>query len=199
MALAIKLLEIVKGAASFAVGRPKDALIVALVVLLAILGWRLNREKGRSQELAAKSEGLPADTKQVVTIYRDRVVTKWRDGPAKIEYRDRYLPPEGHVEIVTKIGQPENPPEVIIKDWGFTTRLGGGIVYSGKPLPMLDLKWAYWHRYSLTLGITPAFGGLGLSRHIDDFTLFHNLEIVGMGGIGWTGERRIGIGLRTNF
>lgn len=35
----------------------------------------------------------------MVTVYRDRVVMRWRDGPTKIEYRDRYLPPEGHVEV----------------------------------------------------------------------------------------------------
>jgi len=199
MALAIKLLDALKAAVLFAVRRPKEAAIILLAILLALTFWRLKNERGRAQELVAKIEGLPPDTKQVVTIYRDRIVTKWRDGPDKIEYRDRYLPPEGHVEVVTKVGQPDRPPKVVIKDWGFTTRLGGGIVYSGKPLPLIDLKWAYWRRYSLTFGLTPQFGGLGLSRHVDDFTPFHNLEIVGMGGIEWTGERRIGIGLRTNF
>ncbi len=199
MGIAIKLLAALKDAALFAVRRPKEALIIALAVLLAILGWRLNREVGRSQELAAKSVGLPADTKQVVTIYRDRVITKWRDGPAKIEYRDRYLPPEGHVDVVTKMDQPEKPPKVTIKDSGFTGRLGGGIVYAGEPLPLIDIKWAYWRRNSLTLGLTPRFGGVGLSRHVDDFTPFGNLEILGMMGVGWSGELRIGIGLRTNF
>lgn len=199
MWIAIKLLKTLKDATLFAARRPKDALIIALAALLAIMGWRFNRERTRAQELAAKSVGLPVDTKQMVTIYRDRVITKWRDGPEKIEYRDRYLPPEGHVEVVTKVDQPEKPPEIVITDWGFTTRLGGGVVYSGKPLPLIDLKWFYWKRYSTTVGITPQFGGVGVSRHIDDFTPFHNLEIVGMGGIGWAGEHRLAIGLRTNF
>lgn len=188
-----------RSAGTFAWRRPKDAAIILLLMLAGILAWRARRASDRAAELTAKIEGLPPGTKQVVTIRQDRVVTKWRDGPTKIEYRDRYLPPEGHVEIVTKENQPEKPPEVVIKDWGFTTRLGGGIVYSERPLPLIDLKWFYWKRYSMTLGITPQFGGLGISRHIDDFTPFHNLEIVGMGGVGWTGERRVGIGLRTNF
>ena len=199
MWIAIRLLTALKDAASFAVRRPKDALIIALAVLLAILGWRLNRERRRSQELAAKSVGLPADTKQMVTIYRDRVVTKWRDGPAKIEYRDRYLPPEGHVEVVTKVDQPDSPPEVIIKDRGLTARLGGGIIYAGEPLPLLDLKWAYWQRYSLTVGVTPRYGGVGISRHIDDFTPFNNLEVLGLGGLDWFGKPRFGLGVRTSF
>lgn len=199
MWIAIKLLATLKDAALFAVQRPKDALIIALALLLAFFGWRLNRERGRAQELAAKSVGLPADTKQVVTIYRDRVVTKWRDGPGKIEYRDRYLPPEGHVEVVTNENEPEKPPEVVVKDWGLTTRLGGGIVYSGKPLPLIDLKWAYWRRYSLTLGVTPQFGGLGISRHIDDFLPFPNLEALILGGIDWNGAERVAAGIRINF
>lgn len=199
MALVIRLLGAIKTAALFAVRRPKEATILLLAALLALTFWRLNRERGHAQEIAAKLAGLPADTKQVVTVYRDRVVTKWRDGPTKIEYRDRYLPPEGHVEVVTKTDQPGKPPEVVIKDRGFTSRLGGGIVYAGEPLPLIDLKWAYWQRYSLTLGLTPRFGGVGISRHVEDFTPFGNLEILGMVGPGWSGNPRFGIGLRTNF
>lgn len=199
MALAIRLLDALKAAVLFAVRRPKDAAIIFLAALLALTFWRFNRERGQAQELAAKIEGLPPDTNQMVTIYRDRVVTKWRDGPTKIEYRDRYLPSEGHVEVVTKVDQPEKPPEVVVKDRGFTSRLGGGIVYAGEPLPLLDLKWAYWRRYSLTLGITPRFGGIGASRHIDDFTPFQNLEILGLAGVDWQGGSRIGFGFRINF
>lgn len=199
MALAIRLLDAFKAAALFAVRRPKDAAIILLAALLTLTFWRFNRERGRAQELAAKIEGLPPDTKQVVTIYRDRVVTKLRDGPTKIEYRDRYLPPEGHVEIVTKVDQPEKSPEVVIKDRGFTRRLGGGVIYSGEPLPLIDLKLAYWRYYSATVGVTPRFGGIGLSRHIDDFTPFRNLEIDGIAGLGWHGNLRLGLGLRTNF
>lgn len=199
MALAIRLLDALKTAALFAIRRPKDAAVILLALLLALMFWRFNQERGHAQELAAKIEGLPPDTKQVVTIYRDRVVAKWRDGPTKVEYRDRYLPPEGHVEIVTKVDQPEKPPEVVINDRGFTHRFGGGIVYSGKPLPMIDFKWAYWRRYSAAAGITPEFGGLGVSRHVDDFTPFGNLELLGMGGVDWSGNAKFGIGARINF
>lgn len=64
---------------------------------------------------------------------------------------------------------------------------------------MIDLKWAYWRRYSATIGITPEFGGLGISRHVDDLTPFENLEIFGMAGPDWSGRPRLGLGLRTNF
>lgn len=199
MGIAIRMLKAAGAAAAFAVRRPKEAAILLLAALLALTFWRLNRERGHARELAAKIEGLPPDTKQVVTLYRNRVVTKWRDGPTKIEYRDRYLPPEGHVEVVTKVDEAEKPPAVVIKDRGFTSRLGGGVIYAGEPLPLLDLKWAYWRRYSLTLGLTPRFGGVGVSRHIDDFTPFGNLEILGLAGPDWAGKPRVGIGIRCNF
>lgn len=199
MALAIRMLGALKAATLFSVRRPKEAAILLLAALLALTFWRFNREKNHARELATKLEGLPPDTKQVVTLYRDRVITKWRDGQTKIEYRDRYLPPEGTVEVITKVDQMEKPPEVVIKDRGFTSRLGGGVVYAGEPLPLIDLKWAYWRRYSLTLGLTPRFGGVGVSRHIEDFTPFQNLEILAMAGLDWGGGQRIAIGLRTNF
>jgi hypothetical protein len=199
MGFLIRLAGTLKDAALFAVRRPKDAAIILLALLLAVLFWRFNRERGRAQELAAKIEGLPPNTRQVVTLYRNRVVMKWKDGPTKVEYRDRYLPSEGKVEIITKENEPEKPPEVAIKDRGFTARLGGGVVYAGRPLPLVDLKWGFWRRYSATVGITPEFGGLGLSRHIDDFTPFTNLEVLGLGGIGWHGDRRMGLGVRVNF
>ena len=87
----------------------------------------------------------------------------------------------------------------MIKDHGLTRRLGGGIVDAGEALPVLDLKLAYWRRYSFTLGITPQFGGLGLSRHVDDFMPFTNLELLGIGGVEWAGSPRFGFGIRTNF
>jgi len=194
-----KMGQLIKQAALVATRRLKVAAIILLVLLLAIQSWKLNRKTIVVQELATKIEGLPADTKQVVTVYRDHVITKWRDGPTKIEYRDRYLPPEGHVEVVSKVDHPEQTPTVVVKDKGLTMRLGGGLVYSGKLLPMVDMKWAYWRRYSLTVGVTPVFGGIGLSRHIEDVTPFQNLEVQGITGLGWDARLRFGIGLRTNF
>ncbi|MBI4369146.1 MAG: hypothetical protein HY547_02835 [Elusimicrobia bacterium] len=170
-----------------------------LIFLLALAGWRLNREKNRSHELAAKIEGLPPGIKQTITIYKDRVVTKWRDGRTKIVYQDRYLPPEGRVEIAIKDDKPDTPSEIFIKDRGFTRRIGGGFVYTGEPLPLIDLKCAYWRRYSLMIGITPAFGGIGISRHVDDFLPFRNMEMLGLLGLDWEGRSKIGMGVRLNF
>ncbi|MFA6433741.1 MAG: hypothetical protein WCW52_03515 [Elusimicrobiales bacterium] len=200
MAQAIKTLYgVVKTAALFLVRRPKDAAFVILAILFVFMFWRLRREQSHAQELATKTEGLPPDTKQTVTVYRDRIIEKWRTGPARVEYRERYLPPEGHIELVTKENASEKLPEIAVKDWGFTARLGGGMVYSGKVLPVIDLKWFYWRRYSMTTGISPKFIGIGISRHIDDFTPFRNIEIVGIAGATWTGSRQFSCGIRFNF
>jgi hypothetical protein len=178
---------------------PKEAVIILLSLLLIFINWRLKVERSKSQELGAKAANLPPGTKEVVTVYRDRVITKWRDGPAKVEYQDRYLPPEGHVEVITKENQPDQVLEVRITDHGFTFRPGGGMVYSERILLEADAKFAYWRRYGVLIGITQDFGGLGLSRHVDDFTPFTNLELAGLMGLGWRGDLRLGIGFRVSF
>lgn len=196
----INFLVKAKAAAIALARRPKDALILILMVILAWLGWRLKSERKKSDELTAKIEGMPPGTQQVVEVSRDRVITRWREGPTKIEYRDRYLPPEGKVEVVARENpSPSDKPEVRIKDSGFTFRLGGGTIYSERLLLEADAKFAYWKRYSLLAGINSEFGGVGVARHIDDFTPFHNLEFFGLGGLSWRGTFRVGIGIRSNF
>src|SRR3989338_6836055 len=105
--------------------RPKDALIVVLLLLFAVAAWKLKVERRKSEELAGKVEGLPPGTQQIIQIAHDRVITRWRDGPTKIEYQDRYLPPEGSLQVITKEGSHTQPPELKIKDYGLTSRLGG--------------------------------------------------------------------------
>lgn len=187
--------KVIKNILLLAYKRTKDTAIIVLILLIVFLFWRLNHEKNKSQEMTAKIEGLPQNTKQVITVYRDRVITKWRDGAGKIIYKDRYLPPEGHVEITSKENEPNKLVEVKIKDWGFTAKLGGGVIYSGKLYPMIDLKWFYWRRYGLTLGVTRSNIGIGITRHVDDILKFNNLEIIGF----YTHNHRLFLGLRVNF
>lgn len=194
-----RMLERLKGVAGFIFRHPKDAAIIVISLICIFLNWQIGSERREAERSQAMAGSLPPDTKQIITVYRDRVITKWRVGPAKIEYRDRYVPPEGHITLNIRKDDPQKVPELKIKDWGFTYRLGGGVVYSDELLPEADLKWFYFQRYSALVGITPRFGGLGFSRHIDDFIPFHNLELVGAVGFSWQGGRRWGIGLRTNF
>ncbi len=178
---------------SFVYRKPKETAIIILALLLAVTLLKLKHTQEKSYIMQAKTQELPKDTKQVVTIYKNKVIIKWREGPTKIEYRERYLPPEGKVEIITKENEPNKPPEVKVKDWGFTANLGGGVVYSGKFEPMLDLKWFYWKRYGLTLGVTRQGVGLGVSRHLDDVFLLRNSEICVLY------FNKLFIGLRLNF
>ena len=194
-----RLLSACKTAAAAIVRYPKDALIVALLLFAAYLGWRLKAERQERADLAATTQTLPPDTKQVVTVYRDRVVTRTQALPGKIEYRDRYFPPEGQLDIVTKDDQKPVTPEVAIKDHGFTLRLGGGYAYSERLLLQADAKVAYWGRYGLLIGVNREFSGLGAARRIDDLTPFSNLEIFCMAGLSWHGTTRMGIGVRTSF
>jgi hypothetical protein len=66
-------------------------------------------------------------------------------------------------------------------------------------MPEGDVKWFYFRRYSLLGAVSPEFGAAGISRHIDDFTPFANLEVTGLCGVSWHGDIRWGIGVRTNF
>lgn len=196
----ISSLQFLGSVARWMASRPKDTILILLILCLAFAGFRLRRAQDQAAELQAKIEGLAPGIKQTITIHKDRIVTRTKDGPERIIYKDRYLPPEGHIDISTpEDAKPGDLPIVNITDWGFTRRIGGGLLYSKKGLPELDVKWFYWKRYSTVVGITPEFPFIGASRHVDDFTPFQNLELMGSAGIDWSGERRFGIGFRTNF
>ncbi|MBI2069854.1 MAG: hypothetical protein HYT79_04555 [Elusimicrobia bacterium] len=81
---------------------------------------------------------MPPGTKQIITVYKDRVITKWRDG-GRVEYRDRYLPPEGRIDVAIKDAKPELLPEILIRDRGVTHRFGGGVALSIQINPCLQL------------------------------------------------------------
>ncbi len=111
-----------------------------------------------------------------------------------------------------------NPPEVVFRNWGFTSRFGYGIAISpGSRLnlatngvrmsipisPQLDWKFFYWNRYSALLQSNLFYIGPEFTRHIDDvtprFLHVNNLEFGISGGLRWTGGYAIGTNLRTNW
>src|SRR5258708_4950807 len=113
----IPMLEVFNVLVGFIRRHIKDSIILALLVIVIFLRWKLNAEK--NPILSSPSQALPPDVKQVITVYRDRVLTKWRDGPTKIEYRDRYLPPEGSLLVDVKKTGAGEAIELHLKDWGF--------------------------------------------------------------------------------
>lgn len=192
------MINLTKKIITFAYSKPKETAILLLLLLLGLLFLRLSHEKNKNHELTAKIDGMPKNTKQIVTVEKNKVIVKYKETPTKVEYIEKYLPPEGKVEVITKENEPNKPPEVKIKDWGFTARLGGGVVYSGKLEPVLDLKWFYWRRYGLTVGVTKNHVGIGITRHVDDLIGFKNIEIVCYINVGNNKTINL-IGIRNSF
>lgn len=103
----------------------------------------------------------------------------------------------------------EKVPELHVdfKPWGFTLKPGLGVVYSGKLMPEIDVKFFYYKRYSAKVGFTKEFAWLGGSRHIDDLISLvipkfkpRNLEVQGGYGLEYEGgDDRVVLGLRLNM
>lgn len=102
---------------------------------------------------------------------------------------------------------------------GWTSRFGYGLSISpGKNievpvgendklslplLPTLDWKFRYHDRWSALIQVNPSYGGLAITRHVDDFTPrwlhVENTEFGINGGPEWGGGWRAGLTTRTNF
>lgn len=86
--------------------------------------------------------------------------------------------------------------------FGFTCRLGYGVLYNGKFLPEIDIKWVYWGRWSLKTGATKEFVDIGVSRHLDDLIPYikpRNVEAQIIVGKRYDGPYTIAAGARSNF
>lgn len=161
----------------------------------------------------------------VVTKKRDEAIEKYKETLEKLKNAPT---PKAMEELTKKLKklqiEIEKPPDIFIRDKGFTSRFGAGFVITpgasmkferdgrsiNLPLvPSLDWKWGFWRRFSATLNLNPLFLGPCATRHIDDFTPgwmhVENLEAQGcvgpLFGQGWpTGSGwQAGIGLRSNF
>lgn len=122
-----------------------------------------------------------------------------------------YVPPEGSTTIVTSTkpvtvgghavnGSSTTPAVImIINDRGKCKVPGIGIVYSGRALLNVDIKLAYYKRYSATVGINNEFLNAGVYRHIDDLIGLKNLEVGVVIGLGFDGQMRYGAAARLNL
>lgn len=105
--------------------------------------------------------------------------------------------------LLAKLNSGSQGVTVVVKDKGFTLRPGIGIEGSSRGIePRLDIKWAYYKRYSALLGGSRAGVDISVSRHLDDIIWGHpqNVELFGgykivplYGGSWYTA------GLRLNF
>jgi len=155
----------------------------------------------------------------VITKERDQAVAAYRELIEKI----KKMTNAGEIEDAKRtleelLEEAKRPPKVIVKNRGFTSRFGYGMIIgpglgvsintrSGKlnipVLPVLDWKWGYWKRFSATVQINPRYIGPGITRHIDDIMPrklhMNNLEIGISGGIEFTGGKRADAYIRSNF
>jgi hypothetical protein len=210
----------------------RSAIVVALVLVIAIQTKRLNLAHENSQKglelkdgeiakitvelgrlRAATKDGssstyIPPESKTTITVKVDREAQKKLiEVNAKLAELEKDR--EKNAAEIARLNKEREDLEkkatkVVVegKRWGVTARLGLGALYSGKFLPELDCKVLYWGRYSVKLGITTEFGGVGVSRHIDDLVPFlnlQNLEVQGVYGREFGGGTRYAIGVRVNL
>lgn len=143
----------------------------------------------------------------VLRFENGRLIALTRNKPGSTVSNESvpYIPPEGHATgrlTVTNTITGDVKVEITIKDKGFTFKPGIGVLYSGKIMPEIDIKWVYWKRWSIKTGATLEFVDAGISRHVDDYpfmSLFKNLEVQVVAGWQYISGLRIGAGLRVNL
>jgi hypothetical protein len=144
---------------TWALANKQAAVFIILAAIIAWLSWSKSRLVNKIDELNIKNETLAADLKLKVNgntvIYRDK------EKIVKV-----YIPAEGG--LIVKEPDANGKTVVVIKNKGFTAKPGIGLFYDGKVNGGLDLKLAYWERYSAGLGSSLDSPYVWLSRHVDD-------------------------------
>ena len=105
--------------------------------------------------------------------------------------------------LLAKLNSGTQGVTVVVKDKGFCLRPGIGVEGSSRGIePRLDLKWAYFKRYSALLGGSRAGVDISVSRHLDDLIWGHPQNAEFFGGykfIPLYGGSWYAVGLRLNF
>ena len=154
-----QIFAFLKNLFSLAWTNKQTAVIIIMALLIAFLSWQNNRKNDAIDQLNIKNNTLAADLKLKVNgntvIYRDK------EKIVKI-----YVPTEGG--IIVKEPDKNGNVVVVVKNKGFTMKPGFGAYYTGKFDGALDLKLAFWSRYSGGLGSTLDSPYVWMSRHVDD-------------------------------
>ncbi len=177
--------------------------------------------KNAQGKTEVRTRYVPDEAKvTVVTKERDEAIAQYQALLEKLKLAknpDEVKKIEGDLKTIAD--GLNKPPEIVFRDWGFTSRFGYGIAISpGSRLdlatgdgvklalpisPQIDWKWGYWGRYSGLIQANLFYVGPEFTRHIDDvtprFLHVNNLEFGFSGGLRWTGGYAIGTNLRTNW
>lgn len=120
---------------------------------------------------------LKPTEKAKTVVQANKVITATRRTDGKVDVVQRYVPPEGKVEVIVPVGGGEQI--VKVKDKGLTLSPGGGFGLVGvHPGAFVFVKFAYWRRIGLCggVGINSAsefvpYGGV--SYHLISNTFLH--------------------------
>lgn len=180
MPILLGLLARSHSAVLWAFRNPRLALELALVAALLFVGWRYNKIQDDLSVAKLEAGQLEDGLKQQIRIVNGQLEIL-RKVKGKVVVERIYLPPEGGV-VVKDPEKPGDDVTISVKDRGFTLRPGMGLSWYGRGIsPRLDLKLAYFKRYSLLLGGDKGGVDLGVSRHVDDILPWRplNLEVFG--------------------
>lgn len=208
----------------FIIEKPREAIIIILLILLGILSYKYHLKERKIQELIVKRGELTEKLKSRITIKNDKVIIVYKDKKEIAKKKIIDVPPEGKVDIYTpkegeKVDKLKILEKITIKEFeipessgtivrakigGLTFKPGFGIIYnfsSKNLLGELDFKFIYYRRWSTMLFVSKEFGGVSISRHIDDMIFFKNVEVAIFYGVLFENMKKtqIGIGLRSNF
>jgi hypothetical protein len=153
-------------AISWVVQHPRLAFDLLLICFIIVSGWLYNRKVAELDALQANMGKLALNLKEQVTIRDGQVEILKRIGGNTI-VKKYYLPPEA--PFIIQVSSSTGETNVISKTKGMTAKPGFGAEWGGKGIqPYMDLKWAYWGRYSGLVGGSLKGIGPGISRHLDD-------------------------------
>lgn len=180
---------------------PRIFLEGLLVAAIVVTGWLYNKKSQELLDARAEYGQLADNLREQITIRNNEIEVLKRGADGKVKREVVYVPPEGWYRIVTPLDG--SKPSVVVKDKGFTLKPGFGGVYGSYGFSgVLDVKLAYFKRYSAGVNGNTHMAGVFISRHIDDIMWGRpaNVEpFIGYALIKRLDVSPLSIGIRANF
>lgn len=185
--------------------KPRLFIELLLVAFIIVTGWLYNKKSQELVEAKAQYGQLADNLNKEITV-KDGAIEILQRQKDKVKYELVYLPPEGWFKISFPKPTAANPnPDPIIesKTKGMCLKSGLGLEIGNKGIQAhLDLKTAYWGRYSAIVGGSRYGLGIGVSRHLDDILWGKPKNIEFFGAYNFLRAidlAPVTVGVRTNF